>query len=448
MTARVFVPLVGADGTAQQMFEALAGPTPPEQHPARLTPQISELFDFGLYRIGQTVREAVTRFTDQRRDRVWLGRRNARVEPWYLRISDLQVGRLSDENARSAGLGLTLAALMQAFGCSRDVVFATGEIRLPQTPGGVGPVEVAPVDGIRGKLALVGDYIGMHRAQLTGSSVTVILPKHAADGRPLDVVEARTIARVKEAATAAGLPVTFLFIDTLDALDPSLGPFEARPKVDVRRAAAVLAAMAVVGTMTAAYGWIVASPVALAWRPLDGDTSGEALPRRAIYRADTDRLELLPTCFDAQRQPMVVGGETLVLRITARDIRPLAGIFAPARYFIASVSREADPIILDASLFRTSGSDVRPGALEDAVAAVPVEAAEDEIRLFVVATRDADASLSSLTEDLRARLNGLDGAAALATSAQFLSDRFDGQIDYQFKVTNDATSCPQALDES
>ncbi len=29
MTARVFVPIVGADGTAQQMFEALAGSTPP-----------------------------------------------------------------------------------------------------------------------------------------------------------------------------------------------------------------------------------------------------------------------------------------------------------------------------------------------------------------------------------------------------------------------------------
>ena len=58
MIARVFVPLVGANGESAQVFEAIAGDVPPEAHPARLLPQISELFDFGLYGIGQTVREA------------------------------------------------------------------------------------------------------------------------------------------------------------------------------------------------------------------------------------------------------------------------------------------------------------------------------------------------------------------------------------------------------
>jgi hypothetical protein len=191
------------------------------------------------------------------------------------------------------------------------------------------------------------------------------------------------------------------------------------------------------------YVWIVNAPVALAWRPVDGDSAGIAEPRRAIYRAASDRLQLLPTCFDAQRQPVVVGGETLVLRVTAENTRPLAGWLAPARFFIASVSREADPIILDASLFRTSGAAVNPGTLEDAVAALPIEAADDEIRLFVVATRDQTVSLSQLTEELRGRLIGLTGAAVLVTSTQFLKDRFDGQIDYQFRVTNDASSCPR-----
>jgi hypothetical protein len=442
MTTRVFVPLVGPDGNGQQMFEALAGPTQPDPHPARLTPQISELHDFGLYRTGQLVREAVTRFTDVRRDRVWLGRRNARVGPWYLRISDLQVGRISDENARSAGLGLTTAALLEAFGLARDVVFATGEIRLPQGPGAVGRVEVAPVEGIRGKLSLIGDYVEQHRSQLAGASVTVLLPSTTPDGQPLAESEARLIGRIRAAGEAAGLPVTFRFLETLDDLEPVLGPFVARPRLDVRKAVAGLAVLLAAGALAAAWAWIVSAPVALAWRAVDGSAEGDALPRRAVYRADTDRLELLPTCYDAQRQPVVLGGETLVLRVSAEDTRPLAGLLAPARYFIASVSREGYPIVLDASLFRTSGSGVRPGALEDAVAAVPVEAADDEIRLFVVATRDRDASLSGLAEELRARLEGLDGASALATSAQFLSDRFDGQIDYQFRVTTDASACP------
>ena len=43
--ARVFVPLVGANGESAQVFEAIAGDVAPEAHPARLLPQISELFD-------------------------------------------------------------------------------------------------------------------------------------------------------------------------------------------------------------------------------------------------------------------------------------------------------------------------------------------------------------------------------------------------------------------
>ena len=58
VSARVFVPLVGANGEAQQLFEAIASEEAPAAHPAQLSAQISELFDFGLYGIGQTAREA------------------------------------------------------------------------------------------------------------------------------------------------------------------------------------------------------------------------------------------------------------------------------------------------------------------------------------------------------------------------------------------------------
>jgi hypothetical protein len=446
MTARVFVPLVGADGSGQQLFEAIAGATPPDAHPAKLVAQISELYDFGLYRVGQSVREAVTRFSDARRDKVWLGRRNARLQPWFLRISELQVGRLSDENARSAGLGLALAALFRAFGRDPGVVFATGEILLPQTPDRIGAVAVGPVDGIRGKLGLVGDYLVRHRAQLAGNRVTVVLPAESVDGRPLAEAEARTLGRVREAAKDSGLDLAIVHADSLDALEPVFGPFSAEPLVSARKAAWAGAAAALVAAAVGTWTWLATSPVVLAWAPVEDvqvrAMGAEAAPRRAHYRADIDKLELKATCFDAQRQPVVVGGETVVLRVTAVDARPFASTIAPPRFFIASVSRAADPVILDASLFRTTGDSVAPGVLTDAVAAIPVEATDDEIRLFVVATRDQTVSLSQLTEDLRSRLEGLSGAAVLTTSAQFLKDRFDGQIDYQFKVTTDAARCP------
>lgn len=446
MTARVFVPLVGADGSGQQLFEAIAGDTPPEDHPAKLVAQISELYDFGLYRIGQSAREAAARFSDARRAKVWLGRRNARVAPWYLRISELQVGRLSDENARSAGLGLTLAAVLQAFGRKPGLVFATGEILLPQDPASLGKVLVGPVDGIRGKLGLVGDYLHQHRAGLAGETVTVLLPATAVDGRPIGEAEARPIARLKEAAAGAGVTLAVHAIADLEAVEPLFGPFMAAPALSRGRAAGLAAAAAVAGLAAFGWSWLAHAPVVLTWVPVEDAAAApagtEAAPRRAHYRADIDKLELEPTCYDAQRQPVVVGGETVVLRVTAADGRPFASLVAPPRFFIASVSRAADPVILDASLFRTTGKAAARGVLTDAVAAIPIEATEDEIRLFVVATRDQTVSLSQLTEDLRSRLAGLSGAAVLTTSAQFLKDRFDGQIDYQFKVTTDAARCP------
>lgn len=439
MTARVFVPLVGADGSAQQVFEALAGPTAPEAHPAKLTAQISELYDFGLYRIGQTVREAATRFSDVRRARVWLGRANARIRPWYLRISDLQVGRLSDENARSAGLGLTVAALLAAFARPHDIVFATGEILPSQAPGAVGGVAVGPVDGIRGKLTLVGDYLHQHRASLAGHRVHVLLPRQTVDGRALSESEARIIDRLGQVAREIGADLKVAHLDNLDDLEGLFGPFSADPIIGVRAAAALAVAGLAAGAAVFGYHSLTSAPVDLSWRPVESSAAAE--PRRAIYRSASDRLELLPPCFDAQRQPVVVGGETLLIRVSAEDRLALSARLAPARFFIVSVSRQADPIVLDASLFRTAGGNLEPGRLDDAVAAIPVEAADDEIRLFVVATRDQTVSLSQLTDDLRQRLQGLDGAAVLATSAQFLKDRFDGQIDYQFKVTTDASLC-------
>ncbi len=446
MTARVFVPLVGADGSGQQLFEATAGATAPEAHPAKLVAQISELYDFGLYRTGQTVREAVARFADARRAKVWMGAKNARILPWYLRISELQVGRLSDENARSAGLGLTLSALLEAFARPHGLIFATGEILLPQDPGSLGTVCVGPVDGIRGKLGLVGDYIHQHRATLAGSPVTVLLPKTAVDGRPLAEVESRTIRRLEEAAAAAGVRLSVVHLDDLEGIEPLFGPFSAEPWISRRKALASTAAALAVAAFAGVWTYLAHAPVLLAWVPVGDATArsvgADATPRRAHYRTDLDKLELKPTCFDSQRQPVVVGGETVVMRVTAVDGRPFASLIAPPRFFIASVSRAADPVILDASLFRTTGEAAAKGVLTDAVAAIPIEATEDEIRLFVVATRDQTVSLSQLTDDLRSRLKGLAGASVLTTSAQFLKDRFDGQIDYQFKVTTDAARCP------
>ncbi len=97
---------------------------------------------------------------------------------------------------------------------------------------------------------------------------------------------------------------------------------------------------------------------------------------------------------------MVVGGETLVLRVRAEDGLPYASRVRPMRLFIASVSRNADPVILDAAHFRS----LQPGARQspgDLVAAIPIEPVEDEARLFVLATRDPGLAIGGVEAALR-----------------------------------------------
>jgi hypothetical protein len=448
--ARVFVPLVGANGESAQVFEAIAGDIAPEAHPARLLPQISELFDFGLYGIGQTVREAVTRFIDQRRAKLWLGRRNGRVNPWNLRISDLHIGRLSDENARSAGLGLALAAICQAFGRDPGVVFATGEIQLPSGPGAPS-VAVGPVDGLRGKLMLVGDYIIQHRKALADSRLTVVLPLKTPDGRPLAEAEASMLERLKTEAGEAGAKLDFVFADTLDEVEAALGPFAMREIVTPKRAVGLGLAVCAIAALVAGWMALAHAPIELAWAPVataEGQTrafhasGADTAPQRARYDSATDKLQLLGSCFDGQRQPLVVGGETLLMRMTARDGLPFASKLRPPRIFIASVSRAADPVILDADHFRALNSPTASDATLDLTMAIPIEPVEDEVRLFVVATRSPNIEISALQDDLRKHLQGLSGAAVLTTTASFLQDRLGAEIEYQFKVTNDKGLCP------
>jgi hypothetical protein len=442
MTARVFVPLVDARGEAAQLFEAIAGETPPEEHPARLLPQLAELFDFGLYGVGQSAREAVTSFIEARRRRLWLSPRNASLKPWYLRISDLQLGRLSDGNARSAGLGLAIAALRQTFGRDAGLVFATGEI-LPASAPGASAAAVGPVSGMRGKLALIGDYLSQHGPALEGERVVVALPALAEDGRPLEEAERPMLSRLREEAESARIRLDIVFAETLDALEAPLGPFVIPELVTPRRA---LAASAVVGAFAAAFGvWsaLAHAPIRLAFEPpaASGQASvDDAAPQRARYDASTDKLELLGACFDAQREPLVVGGETLVLKVRAEDGLPFASRVRPTRLFIASVSRNADPVILDAAHFRSLQAGA-PDDAKDLVAAIPIEPVEDEVRLFVLATRDPKLAISDVEAKLRAALKGLSGASALAATTTFLADRVGAEIAYQFRVTNDPKAC-------
>lgn len=442
MTARVLVPLVSADGSPSGLFEAIASAENAGNHPAGLLPQIAELQDFGLYRIGQTVREAVLRFIDQRRAEVWGGRRNAFVQPWNLRMARGQVGSLSAENANSAELGFAIAALLQAFGLPERTVFATGALDLSRSASLAAPVAVGPVGGIAGKLAVIGDYIHNHRARLKDQQVVLALPEWDVDGRKTVEAHDRLISRLNRLAEAEGIQLQILPLTHLDGLSTALGPFRPQIRVSPRKLGLAAASAIVIAGAFAIWSVAEHSPIDLQWDGVATSANAAPAPQRAAYDRQDDTFHILAPCMDDQRQPMMKGGETLLIRIRATDRNPFSGIFNPPRYLLISVSRAADPVVMDVEKFRRADqSQTVQKGITEAVAALPIEQINDEIRLFVVATRDRSTGVADLQSELQARLKGLEGASVFTTTASFLNDRFAGILDYQFKVTTDEKAC-------
>lgn len=442
MSSRVLVPLVDAAGSGDQFLEALASDIAPPPHPAKLAAEISELFDLGLYKTGQIVREAVHRFTDKRLDHVWLGRWNRLMKPWFLRLSDLQVGRLADENARSAGLGLTVAALLQHFDREHMLVFATGEIRLPEGPSAGKTANIGGVGGIDEKLILIGNYMNRHRLELTGQTAIVILPKYDLDGGLLEETAGAILRRLRQDADYNGVNLKIEFLEQVDDLDRAFGaPF--RPMERISRKTAAVAGIFLFSATAIGSGvhWAQTRPIQVQWEHIL-ETSDQASPRRAEYDSTADRFNILPECFDGQRQPLIRGGETVLARVRIADHYPISRTFWKPTVYLVAASINSDPIVMKSELFKRIPDTGESGfGSETLLIALPVETTIDEVRIVVVATRKNDITASNLVSSLKTALDGVEGSAVLSLAAGHLRDRFEGFVDFQFRVIVNENEC-------
>jgi hypothetical protein len=214
-------------------------------------------------------------------------------------------------------------------------------------------------------------------------------------------------------------------------------------RITRRGAAGIAVMLAALAAIVLGADMMLKAPIALAFEPPVGaaQSADDAAPQRARYDSASDKFQLLGRCFDAQAEPLVIGGEILVLRVSARDGLPYASRFRPPRWFIASVSRAAAPVLLDAAHFLSGGSGKAERAETSLTVAMPIERIEDEVRIFIVATRDPSVDATTMEEGLRNHLRGLSGAGLFETATNFLSDRLGTEISYQFKVTNDPNAC-------
>ena len=299
---------------AARLFEAIADSTPPPPHPARLIPQISELFDFGLYTVGQDGargRDAFRRHAPSRALAQPAKRRGNAVAPSHFR----HPGRaLSEENSRSAGLALAVAALCQAFGRDPGVVFATGEIVLPSAPGArrqlggrgrrrsrqtrldrrlSGPAsQTAARQAHRHRPAPRRNSTGGRSRKAKAATSEPIAERSGENCAPAG----NRLPRLARRSGKAARPLPAAGVGDAPARDP-------RDCVAGLTLAAVAGAAHIGGA-----GACRARLCALRRRRM------RRRRRRTAARASTissrqDR-PVEPLCFDAQREPLVVGGET------------------------------------------------------------------------------------------------------------------------------------------
>ncbi len=145
---------------------------------------------------------------------------------------------------------------------------------------------------MRGKLALIGDYLAQHGPALEGQRVVVALPALADDGRPLEEAERPMLSRLREEADDAPRSSSnIVFADTLDALEPALGPFAIPELVTPRaRRSPPPPSLGALALVVGVWGALAHAPIRLAFEPPAAAGGGRAptTPRRS-GRATTPR---------------------------------------------------------------------------------------------------------------------------------------------------------------
>ena len=427
---RVLIPLATADGGPGRLVEAVASSDVAPAHPAGLLPEISELQEAGLYRVGLVAREAAVQIMDAIRSRAWLGSWNAKPSSYHLRVAGLDGASLSDENAKSAGVGLAICALLARCKSARCLVIATGAL---STDAGT-EARIEPVGALAGKFALIGDYL-RRSDSVDGQTVHLIAPVLTSDGKQTEQSHGAILTRLAETVAARGGQLQTTFAETLEDADAALGPLKTATRVTKPKAAVAVSALAAMLTLVASLNWLQSRPIILNWTWIADATAGE--PRRARFDPPQRRFVPGPDCEDFNGQPQIVGGETLLLGVEAEDTSDLAAKFWSPRLFLVAASMDGALTVLDARA-------MPPASLADQdhlLIAVPVEDEDDVVRIAVIASRERGTSPESVRSMIRSRTETSSPTFPLDVANE-LRETFPGVIDFQFRVTTDATLCP------
>ncbi|MEM9140323.1 MAG: hypothetical protein AAGB15_10900, partial [Pseudomonadota bacterium] len=405
---------------------------------ANMDPRIADLFDYDLYSAGQRAVASLGLLPSPERRRWLLLSPKARRAKLSVATPDAFHG-LSEENNRSAELGLALGLIMAGRERSVPTVLATGALSLGDGDN-LATATVEPIGGIEQKCAAALKFLQSGRGGAWSDGIDFITPARALDGQAFSDAHGVALADLCEQAAKAGIEIRHRPIATLAEALPylHLSPASAHRLEGVARSAAVLAACLVLAS-AAVLTWS-STPLAMHFAPITVGSEEIATPVRSVYQPDLDGSVSMPVCRSSDGLAQVAAGEELTFAIETDPTKaPLAALdFAvivlgdtsePKIFPMNALPREGRPALTDQGRIRLG-------------ARIPViDQPDEEMKLIVLSQKLWRLPLDEIEGKLAAIRSDPETAEPINAAVRYLSRLGGGYLDYSFITRQSLADC-------
>lgn len=411
-------------------------------------PVVTALWDVELYIPAAKAHRAVRQLPYERRSLRLLSSAGA----MFLQAVETEpFENLAAENARSAELSLALALLMFQRQSPLSIVAATGALELPRDKSSEDRV-VAPVDGLSGKFAALGDYLERHvGGEKWGEDFHLFVPTLTIDGAPILEAHAPDFERLHRSAEKAKIklrvhPVALLSeaAKILKAVGKRRHPREALAWVGLIASAAATAAAAVFGV--AAF-----QPTQMRFAPISlGDLGAVESPVRSEHQRALGRFTPQPECVGLDGAPHIPFSEGISLRVStqARWTPVWAYEFLVVVAGDAKIDDAASlklfpmaALPVDNQPHRTAEGEISWGMR------LGVEPPAEEMKLFVLGRKFLPFDAAAIERNLGDLMRNAPFERRLNVALNYLDSLSGPLIEYSFHVAENLEDCVIKEDE-
>lgn len=440
----VLIPLANLGGRDGRVARIVAGGVRTAYHAAGLNPHITDLHDWNLYEAGSNALGVVKNFVLPTES--LLGR--LRIRPLTAHISVTngpEILGLDRHNAKSAELGIALAALMYETQSAAKMAIATGSLAQNALPDG--DIAILPIAYIDQKIAALRDALERQKGGAFASSIVFILPDKTEAGEKTAEVYAAELGSLQAQFKAQGVALSFCFAGRLRTALAALGgrAMKAHPAEKFASrviAGAGAAALCALGLLT-----FLNAPIKLSFAEID-IASGERLdsPLRGVFDVSLQKYVVEKVCLGPQRMPVLRNGDSLFIRVKAEAdaVSRLLGY----NFAVLTVSEHSPVRAFTSDMISLTPEAARlkslnPNAQTELAGIIDITPPPERTTVFVLAQRWRHFDPGSLKREVEEVIADKPGADRINSAAAYLARRAPGYIDYYFVSTEDEPKCDQ-----